>query len=461
MASRFYDGGMTMDFGFADPGRTRFRLFPQAPFLHPDRPPEIVALSSPPGTIGPGPSDDRLFVMTPIGKPHPYGIAQGPFGTPYLSLPPWRGPIVPPAHPDAEGHFDHIPVGTPQFRQAHLYGTIRFVMEVWERYLGGRIQWHFARDFGRLEVLIYPPLDNARVGYGYMEAGSHQNDDGSIADYALNFDVIAHEFGHLIIYALIGVPLGAAQQEDYSGFQESAADSAALIAALHFESNIDQLLADTHGNLYAANELNRFAELSTTDQIRIASNSKKMSDFALGWSDEHDLSEPLTGAIFDILVDIYQETLVEQGTIGRALADLSDEIMEHPESEPVIQAAFSDIYRRTGPAPFREALISARDYLGRARAETWRRLSAQYLSFDDVGRMLLAVDDALSGGRFRQEIYESFDWREIGTVRAGPRLPEADEASHSLSSRTLMPETGNAFPKMSFRERYLIATGAG
>jgi hypothetical protein len=75
--------------------------------------------------------------------------------------------------------------------------------------------------------------------------------------------------------------------------------------------------------------------------------------------------------------------------------------------------------------------------------------------------MLLAVDDALSGGRFRQEIYESFDWREIGTVRAGPRLPEADEASHSLSSRTLMPETGNAFPKMSFRERYLIATGAG
>jgi hypothetical protein len=225
---------MTMDFGFADSGRTRFRLFPQAPFLHPDRQPEIVTVSSPPGTIGPGPSDDRLFVMTPIGKPNPYGVVKGPFGTLYLSMPPWRGPAMAPALPDAEGHFDSIPVDTPQFTQAHLFGTIRFVMEVWEGYLGGRVRWHFARNIDRLEVLIYPPLDNARVGYGYMEAGSHQNDDGSIADYALNFDVIAHEIGHLIIFALMGVPRGAAQQEDYSGFQESAADAAALIAALHF-----------------------------------------------------------------------------------------------------------------------------------------------------------------------------------------------------------------------------------
>jgi hypothetical protein len=452
---------MDFGYGYVDSLRTRFRLFPQAPFLHPDRPPEIVSVARPPGTIGPGPSDDRLFVITPIGKPHPYGIVRGPYGTPYISLPPWRGPIMPPALPNAEGHFDDIPVGTPQFRQAHLYGTIRFVMEVWERYLGGPFQWYFARDFDRLEVLIYPPLDNARAGYGYMEAGSHRNDDGSIADYALNFDVIAHEFGHLIIYSLIGVPFGTAQQEDYSGFQESAADTTALIAVLHFESMIDQLLADTHGNLYAMNELNRFAELSTTDQIRIASNSKKMSDFALGWSDEHDLSEPLTGAIFDILVDIYQETLVEQGTIPRELADLSEEIMEHPENEPIIQAAFDEIHARTGPAPFRRALIFARDYLGRALAETWKRLSAQYLSFDDVARMLLAVDGALGGGRYQREIYESFDWREIGTVRAGPRLPEADETSHTLSTRTLMPEMGTALPRMSFRERYLIATGAG
>lgn len=449
-----------MFFGGSGGARTRFRLFPQAPFLHPGRQPEIVSVSGPPGTIGPGPSDNRLFVVAPIGKPQPYGLADGPYGTPYMNLPPWRGQIVLPALPGADGHFDQIPVGTPQFLQAHLYATIRFVLEVWEGYLGGPVTWHFARHFPRLEASIYPPLDNARAGYGYMEAGTHPNDDGSIADYTLNFDVVAHEIGHLIIYSLIGVPQLEIAQEDYFGFQESAADTAALIAALHFDTMIEQLMEDTRGNLYAMNELNRFAELSTTDQIRLASNSTKMSEFAFGWDDEHDLSQPLTGAIFDVLVDVFQEILVARGIISRQLADMSDEIREHPEYEPVIQSVFDATYARQ-PQPFFEALVETRDYLGAAMAETWKRLSAQFLSYDDVGRMLIAVDGALSGGRYRQEIFESFDWREIGRVRTGPRLTPPDESSHAYSSRTLEPEkTAQRLPKMSFRERVMVSTGA-
>lgn len=444
---------------FGSGAGTRFRLFPQAPFVRPGEPPETVTIASPPGTVGPGPSDDRLFVIEPLGKPHPYGMAEGPYGTPYLSLPPWRGPIAPPATPSRDGHFDHIPVDAPEFRQAHLYAGIRFVLQVWENYLGGRIPWHFGRHFGRLEALIYPPLDNARVGYGYMEAGSHENDDGSIADYALNFDVIAHEIGHLIIYSLMGVPQGLAAQEDYFGFQESAADSAAMIAVLHFDSMIERLLDDTHGNLYAMNELNRFAELSTSDEIRSSSNSVKMSKFALGWSDEHDLSQPLTGAIFDILVDVFQETLVDRGIISRAIAQMSDALRERPDFEPIIQSVFSTAYARR-PDAFYEALVWARDYLGAALAETWKRLSAQYLSYDDVGNVLLAVDRDFTGGRYQQEILESFVWREIGTVRTGPRLAEADETSHALSDRTLVPEVGSELPRMSYRERYLVANGA-
>ncbi len=443
-----------MDFGGG--ARTRFRLFPQAPFLHPERPPEIVGISSPPGTIGPGPSDHRLFVIAPVGKPDSYGIAEGPFSTPYLSLPPWRGPILPPVRPGLDGHFDHLPVGSPEFLQAHLFGAIRFVLEVWERYLGGTIQWHFARHFDRLEALIYPPLDNARVGYGYMEAGSHQNDDGTIADYALNFDVIGHEIGHLIIYSLIGVPRGIIEQEDYFGFQESAADTAALIASLHFDSMVDQLLADTRGNLYAMNELNRFAELTTNDQIRMASNSVTMAEFAFGWDDEHDLSEPLTGAIFDLLVDVFQEILVERGLITRQIAEMSDAIRERPDYEPIIQSAFDAAFARR-PHRFRDALIETRDYMGVAMAETWKRLSAQFLSYDDVGRMLIAVDGELTGGRYRQEIFECFDWRGIGRIRTGPRLAPPDESSHAYSTRTLEPETAPRLPAMSFQEQALLS----
>ena len=116
-----------------------------------------------------------------------------------------------------------------------------------------------------------------------------------------------------------------------------AADTAALIAALHFDFLVDDLLEDTRGNLYTFNELDRFAELSTTTQVRLASNSVKLSQFAGGWIDEHDLSQPLTGALFDILVDIFQENLVERGLITREVADLSDRIGEWPEFGATIQ----------------------------------------------------------------------------------------------------------------------------
>jgi hypothetical protein len=443
----------------ASQGGTRFRLFPQAPFLHPERPPEIVAVSVPAGLVGPGPCDDRLYVIDPIGRTRGYGMVPGPRGTPFLNLPPWLGPISAPALPGPRGHFDHLMPGMPGFEQAHAFGTIRLVVDVWERYFGRRIEWHFARHFRRLEVAMRPSLDNARVGYGFMEVGTHPNPDGTVVQYALNFDVLAHELGHLIIYGTLGLPDPATVAGEYFGFQEAAADMTALVTALHFDSMIDQLMADTRGNLYAMNELNRFAELSTNTQIRMASNSVKLSEFAEGWTDEHKLSQPLTGALFDILVDVFQEKLVDRGIIAREAADLSEVISKTPQYEPVLQAVFDRAFPRHGPA-IRAALVETRDYLGLALAETWKRLSLDAVRYVDIARALIGVEAELSGGRYRQEMIESFDWREIGTVAVGPRMSPPEPMSHASPLRTLVPEQGRALPKMSYHERALLAKGA-
>jgi hypothetical protein len=418
----------------------------------------VVAISVPPGLIGPGLSDDRLYVIDPIGKDHPYGIVRGPHGTPHLSLPPWRGSIRRPARPSADGHFDQIPVEAPEFAPAHVYGSIRFVLDVWERYFGRRIDWHFARDFDRLEVVMLPALDNSHVGYGFMEVGAHRNDDGTLAPFGVNFDVIAHELGHLIIYSTIGVPTVATEQGEYFGFQESAADTTAMIAALHFDSLVDGLLDDTGGNLYTYNELDRFAELSATRQIRLASNSVKLSQFAAGWVDEHELSEPLTGALFDIFVDIFQENLIDRGVIGRNVAELNDVVRNRPEFAAAIQPIFDDAYAER-PEEFRAALIESRDYAGVALAETWKRLSPHFLAYEEVAATLLAVDRLLTGGRYRDAMVESFAWREIGQVKVGPRLAPPGRSSHTHSARTLVPEHAHWLPKMTFRERMLIAHG--
>ena len=440
---------------------TRFRLFPQAPYrTRTPQAPETVWLSPPAGTIGPGPQDDRMYAIDPVGKREPYGISFTAYGTPYLHLPPWDGPIHPPAMPDAEGHFDHLAVGTPEFEMAHVYGCVRFVLDVWESYFGRPIEWHFVRSYERLELSLLRDLDNARAGWGFVEVGADISEMGEARPFALNFDVLAHEFGHLIVYSEVGLPALDAVQGEYFGFHESAADLVALVVALHFDSVVDDLLEMTRGNLYTFNELNRFAELSENDEIRTASNSRKLSEFAAGWSDEHDLSEPLTGAIFDILVDVFHETLVDRGLISPEVEDLFDQIERAPASESIIQRLFDDAYDRRGRG-FREALLEARDYLGVALAEGWKRLPADYLNYDDVGAALLDVDRELTGGRFRRVIINNFAWRDIATATVGPRVSAPGSDSHAFSTRTVQPSQETAPPRRSYRERWALARRAG
>jgi hypothetical protein len=437
-------------------GGVRFRLFPKPPYVHPEWPPETITVSSPLGSVGPGPSDERMRLIFPIDKRYSYGVNAGPLGTPKLDLPPYRGRVRRPVCPNDEGHFDTIPVDTPQFADAHVFGTVRFVLDIWERYFGHPIEWHFARDYRQLEIVILPGLDNAYAGYGFMEIGAHPTPDGSLAPYALNFDVMAHELGHLILYSTIGIPSPSAERGEYYGFQESAADTTALIASLHFESLLARLLEETRGNLYVFNELDRFAELSPHDQIRLASNDVKLSQFSAGWEDEHALSQPLTGALFDVLVDIFQEMLVERGLIPREVAEATRCVRDEPEQAELVQPIFEAAYEGRYEG-FRAALIDAREYAGRALAETWQRLRADDFSYLEVGQMLIAVDTSMTGGRFRRALVESFDWREIGRATVGPRLKPPGPRSHTHSARTITPEVARGWPQMSYRERAIAA----
>jgi hypothetical protein len=440
---------------------TRFRLFAQAPFLHPGQEPETVWVSSPAGTVGPGPSDRRMYVIDPVGKQIPYGDAENIFGNLAFLLPPWLGPVFPLALPDVDGHFDHIPVEAPEFEAAHLFAATRWTLDIWEHYFDHPIEWHFARDFDRLELVLERNLwENAYVGYGFLETGYHQGRNGEIHPFSLNFDIVAHEVGHAIIYSVVGVPNLETTQAEYYGFHESAADLTALIAALHFDSVVDELLANTHGNFYTLNEVNRIGELSSNEEIRIASNDLTLLDFVDGWTDEHELAQPLTGAIFDMLVDIFHEELVERGLFGADAEDLSDQLEDDPDYHRVIQPIFDEAFA-VAPDGFREALLAARDTIGVYLAETWRRLSPHHLGYDDVGRTLLAVDRMLTGGRYRRIIETNLRWRAIGMARVGPRLEAPAPDNHFSLPRVFVPAHGACCRRrLSYREKYEMARGS-
>ena len=427
------------DYGAGDeaPG-TRFLLFPQSPFLDGSAALELVEISAPPGTIGPGPSGPRMYTVDPVGKTMPYGaIVPGPQG-PGFYLPPWDGFINPPAMPDKDGNFIHIAPSDPAFEAAHLFGSAHFTMDVWEGYFGRSIPWHFDAMFDRLELSLLPSLDNAHIGWGFLETGGTVEHCDEYRPYSLNFDVIAHEIGHAIIYSVIGLPSDENTPGEYYGFHESAADMVALLASLHFGSVVEALLENTRGNLYVFNRLNRFAELSSTEQIRMAANDKLLSEFAQGWTSEHDLSEPLTGALFDILIDVFHERLLERGLITPEIEDISDQLEGRPDYGDVMQTFFDERYARN-PDGFRVALLQARDLLGSYLADAWDMLEPDDLSYAHVEEALLAVDREISGGAYKRIIAGNFRMRDIGLARVGPRLADPDGNSHGASVRTRVP----------------------
>ena len=87
---------------------TLFRIFPQTATDKVSMPAEIVKVLSSAGTVGPGSSDDRLFVIFPLDKPKEYGIQKDDLGLPYVFPPPRSGAIHAPAIPDAQADFLHF-----------------------------------------------------------------------------------------------------------------------------------------------------------------------------------------------------------------------------------------------------------------------------------------------------------------------------------------------------------------
>lgn len=355
-----------------------------------------------------------------------------------MFLPPWQGETHAPAYPDEQGNFDHIDPSDPAFEAAHLFASAHFTMDVWEGYFGRPIPWHFRSDYDRLELTMLPTLDNALIGWGFLETGGTTKYGGEYRAYSMNFDVVAHEIGHAIIYNEVGIPSPEKASGEYYGFHESAADLVALISVLHFGSVVEDVLNNTHGNLYAFNKLNRFAELSHNEQIRLAANTDVLSQFVNGWSDEHLLAQPLTGAMFDILIDVYHERLLLRGLISPEMEDLSDRLETSPFYGDRMQSLFDERYNEN-PEGFRVALLEARDYLGSYLADAWQLLDPDYLSYYGVGQALEEVDRQITGGEFLPIIRGNFLTREIGLYTPGPKIEKKGVESHSASVRTMVP----------------------
>ncbi len=402
---------LRLDRQLAETG-TRFLIFPQPRFLKkangsplfPE--PEEVAISVPPEGIRPGPADDRMFVVDAVSKP-PYSR---------FFRPPFGGDARDPVRPGPDGHFTHLDPASREFSAATMYATVRRVLDIWEDYFGHHISWHFESDFARLEMIPLIEWDNAQSGYGFLEFGFGRTPTGTIdhsRPYCENFDVLAHELGHSLIFSQVGVPSAPNDRGiDYGGMQESAGDLVAIIGSLHFNSLVDELLDATKGNLLTINGLDRVGELSESREIRVALNSRRMSDVG---TQPHERSLPLTGAIFDTMVEVFQQALVNQNLISTELRDRSTNLPGSAQDLQDIQADFAAAYDGQ-EAEFKQALLLARDYIGHLLAVAWGNLSPDFLTYHDVLRGLMQADRQTTNGANHEIIRACFAWREIAPV---------------------------------------------
>lgn len=427
-----------MEGGFqTNRAKTRFRLYAQPAFVPGYERTELVEIGPCRQPIVIGPRDERMYVVDALDKLSPYA---------YPQLPPYLGNIVDGPPPDRDGNFDHLEPGTRGFGAAHLYATVRRVVEIWEGYAGREIPWHFGDR--PLELIPFVPWDNAHSGFGFIETGFGEAPDGSLWPFAQSFDVIAHEVGHLLLYTLVGLPDELTMTTSFGAFHEASADMAALVSLLHFDCVSRRILESSQGNLYVENELNRFAELSSSTEIRQISNSKRLSD--LGPETEaHDASLVLTGAFFDILVEAYLLRLNQLGAVSEEIVALSRACGERSQDSPELSMILARALDRR-PELFLQALREARDFMGQRMALSWLLLPAEWMTFRRASGALLAADEMLSGHRGnRVWLASSFLWRGIvpelpdlaqpglarPPLRRVPGLPEPYEMQHSCHVR--------------------------
>lgn len=387
----------------AGPGQTstlgtRFLIYPQPPYVPGYDRPETVWISTDPSAVRAGPADARAYVRDPL-------FAKEPYEFPYL--PPFAGFCHAPAEAGPDGHFDGIEPTSRQFPAAHAFAAVRRVIDIWESYLGRRIEWFFADSYERLEIIPNLDWNNAQSGFGFLELGTETGADGRPCPFALNFDVIAHEVGHAIQFSLFGFPAATARTSDFGALHEAGADLVSLLSFLCFDSGIDRLLRHCDGNLLLLNELNRIGELSGDRQIRLACNDRRLSDVT---GEIHDRSRPYTGAVFDTVVDLFHTILATEGLVdGRLpridLRGVDPALLQRVSS--VTRAAF-----RAKPLLFKSALIEARDRVAGTLAGAWSRLDPSDLTFADAAEAMVEAADRRDP--LLAELFETnFRWREI------------------------------------------------
>ncbi len=220
--------------------------------------------------------------------------------------------------PNAFGDFIMQP-DTDQFDAVHTFAVVRQTLTMFQRSLAADgnaaplpWQWNSSSNTAPLQLFPHglPNVMNAfysrtqqclRFG-DFVPSGSN----GRVFT-CRSFDIVSHETGHAVLDGLKPLWLLANNPPQTGGLHESFGDLTAIFLALSQLDQCEAVVAQTKARLHDKTFLADMAEqfglaLGRSNGLRNADNNLTLSQAG---TEVHAISQVFTGAVYDILADIF------------------------------------------------------------------------------------------------------------------------------------------------------------
>lgn len=245
------------------------------------------------------------------------------------------------------------------FDAVHTFAVVNSALTLCQRALGTTIKWQWNNSSNTDPIMVSPRAGvtmNAFYSRGqkalkfffFPKPGAPA--PAPTVYTCRSFDIVTHETGHAVLDSLKPGWIGASSNPQSGALHEAFGDILAIFHALSQLDQAEALIVLTKGNLHNKNFLSDMAEefglaLGRDNGLRNADNNKKLSEVT---NEVHDLSQVFTGAIYDVLADMFahdrnlaheDEALTLVNT-GKYLFSL---LLRAIQAAPAANATFADV----------------------------------------------------------------------------------------------------------------------
>jgi hypothetical protein len=263
--------------------------------------------------------------------------------------------------PNAFGDFIMQP-DTDQFDAVHAFAVVRQTLTMYQRALASSTapsplpwQWNSSANTDPLQVFPHGLPNVMNAFYSRTQQGlrfGHFIPSGASARVytCRSLDIVSHETGHAVLDGLKPQWLLADNPPQTGGLHESFGDLTAIFLTLSQLDQCEAIIAQTKARLHDKTFLADLAEqfglaLGRSNGLRNADNDLKLSEAG---TEVHAISQVFTGAIYDILADLFalerKPGLVDDAAVLHSVGDylrglLMRALMGAPDHAP----AFADV----------------------------------------------------------------------------------------------------------------------